>query len=124
MKMRYMSYVSVYAPIISHGWGIYRVRIDDRFDVWVCCTHNYIEGGRSYNFDLFVDYMAELPVWCFASFEQAKAWTGLHSNRYPIYRQLQLLRHRDQYWFGHIIADYLSLESAAKETMNYDFEKI
>lgn len=124
MNQRYMSYVSVYAPILSAGWGIYRVRIDDRFDVWVCATHNFIEGGRSYNFDLFVDYAAELPLWCFVSLESAQEFTKLHSNRYPIYRQLQLLRHRDQYWFGHIIADYLTLESAAKNTIVYDFEAV
>lgn len=120
MSRPYKSFVRVYAPTVIDGWGMYRCRVDDVFNVFVCMTHQFLEGNKSYPYELWIDYMAELPVWGFPTEERAMDFCKHHSNRYPLDRQLQLLKIRDQYWVANVLNSYYSVLEMAKATTNYD----
>lgn len=120
MSRLYKSFVKVYAPTIVDGWGLYKCCVDDYFNIFVCMTHNFLDGPRSYPYELWIDYMAELPVWAFPSEEPARQFCVRHTNRYPIDRQLQLLRQRNEYWVATILNTYFSLIEVCKATTDYD----
>lgn len=118
MSRPYKSFVRVYAPVNVSGWAVYRCRVDDYFEIYVNFTHLFLDGSCSYPYELFIDYMAELPAWCFTCWEQAQGFAQRHSNRYPIDRQMQLLRFRDQYWIGTVLNAYYSVIEMSKATVD------
>lgn len=120
MSRPYKAFVKVHAPTIIDGWGLYKCRVDDYFNIYVCMTHNFLEGPRSYPYELWIDYMAELPVWAFATEDQAREFCLHHTNRYPLDRQLQILKRRDEFWVATILNSYFSLIELCKASMSYD----
>lgn len=109
-KLPYKSFITVYAPIMESGWGIYKCLVDCRFSIYVCMTHNFIDGQKSYDFGLLCDLLCEVPCYCFCTLEQAMKFCKTKSNRYPIDRQLYWLRFRPDYWFSTVINGYFTVE--------------
>lgn len=110
MKKPFKSHVRVYPYEAHHGWVCYRIVVDYVCTYYFCSTHIFIEGGKTYPFDLFVDYAAELPLYFFVSYEECVAFAKRHSNMYPIDRQLYLLRFRPQFWFATLLQKYLEIQ--------------
>lgn len=109
MKRPFKSFVSVSEYEPSHGWAVYRIVVDCVISYYFCSTHLFIEGNMTYDFDLFVDYAAELPLYFFQTHKECIDFTLRHSNMYPIDRQFYLLRFRPQFWFATLIQKYLEV---------------
>lgn len=122
MSRLYRAFVSVYTPTIIDGWGVYRCRVDDAFDLFACATHSFIDGNRTYDFELFVDIVSEVPIYFFGERAKAEEFARIKTNRYPIFRQLQLLKHREEYWFGTWIQAYFDAYEKGKMKDYYDCE--
>lgn len=118
MRKPYRSFVTVSAPERVEGWGLYRTIVDCRFTVWMACTHEFIPASKTYDFELFINYVSEIPCFCFGSKEQAIEFCKTKSNRYPIDFQLKGLKWRPQYWYATILEQYINIKQWMQE-LNY-----
>lgn len=109
MKKPYRSFVTVGQYEVVDGWGVVRTIVDCRFTIWMVSTHNFIQANKTYDFELFMNYVCEVPVFCFVIREQAVEFARLKSNRYPIDMQLKALKWRKQYWYSTILEQYCNM---------------
>lgn len=91
------------------GWGVFCGEVVNLFKFYGCEVENWIEANQNYNLGDFLDYAAEIPVYFFATWDEAKSFAERTSNRYPIDRRLYWLRFQSEYWFSSVFVRYLDI---------------
>lgn len=111
---KYKSQMILKKPEVYQGWGIYELNVDNRFNLYLAATHEWIKPAV-YPFDDLCELVGEMPIFAFPDKVKAYEFAKTKSNRHTIDVQMKALRWHPEYWLSTLLINYLDFMKYLQE---------